>query len=210
MFDIIIPTFDREKKLQRCINGILSQDFKDWRLVVTYDARHEFVFKIWNREIPKTVGDWVIPICDDTEFYPDALEKLVKLCNEKFPDTDGLIGMNQVGIPPDAEGYSKSAQVAIGRKFIERFNGYPVYCPDYISFGADAELGHFARSIDKFYFAEEIKMTHYHPCHFPEEMDETHRINRANNRVEIDNGKLVERIYKRGWTWGKDWNLLCS
>lgn len=209
MFDIYITTFGREKKLQRCVNSILANDFKDWRLVINYDIKHEFVFKVWSRELRTMQHPWTLCICDDVELYPDCLSILARKCEELFPDTDGLIGFNQANIPPDKEGYSKSAQAIVGRKFVERFGDHPVYCPDYRSFGADAELGHFARLIDKFYWCEEAKLTHYHPAHCPEEIDETHHIVRAGNIVQIDNDKYQQRVVKLGWTWGKDFNRLC-
>jgi hypothetical protein len=207
MFDIYIPTYKREAKLMRCMDSIVNQDFKAVRIVVKYDTQREYVFRMWDRELRTMFYDWAILICDDVEFLPGCFSKLAEVCNKKFPDTDGIVGYNQINIPPDADGFSKSAQIAIGRKFVERFGEHRVHCPDYRSFGADAELGHFADSVRKFYFCEEAQMIHHHPAHCPGEMDETHVVMRAGDTVQVDNDKYQQRVVQRGWTWGKD--FLC-
>ena len=81
--------------------------------------------------------DGFIGLCDDVELLPNTLEKAVLLHNQKFFDTDGVVGFAQ-----DCPGYPRYTfkwfgQTLIGRKFVERYRdaNYQICCPDYYHFG---------------------------------------------------------------------------
>jgi hypothetical protein len=155
------------------------------------------------------VGDFAILLCDDTELYRDCLDQINRCAETLFPDTDGVIGLNQVNIK-GGEGTSESAMVAVGRKFIERFGDHPLLCPDYQAFGADTELGKYAQSVGKFKFCEDAKLMHYHPSYFPNEMDETHNALRKNGEVHRDNKLYSRRVHSMKLLWGRDFTLVGS
>jgi len=99
-------------------------------------------------------GDAVLYASDDLTFEKNCIEKAVKILKEKFPDTDGLIGIKQ-----DIKGCS-SAFGLIGKKFIERFPHRCVFCPDFIHYSSDFELGRFARNINKWSYCESALVHH--------------------------------------------------
>jgi glycosyltransferase involved in cell wall biosynthesis len=204
-FDILISTFNRQKKLERCLHSIFNNTYKRWNIAIQYDVDNKFAFSFWNYQYPRGTGDWIICLSDDTELYPDCLEKLALRAEKHFPDTNGFIGINQVNIK-DGDGFSESAQPCLGRKFLERFNGKEIFCPDYLGFGGDAELGFLGKTLKRFVWCEEAKLYHYHPCHHPEEMDDTHNVLRKGNRVTVDNA-MYKRRRELGYLWGQDFNL---
>ncbi len=38
MISIIVPVYNGEKKLHKCINSIIAQTFKDWELILVNDG----------------------------------------------------------------------------------------------------------------------------------------------------------------------------
>jgi glycosyltransferase involved in cell wall biosynthesis len=204
-FDILIPTFQRRDKLLRCLNAIYNNTYKRWNISIQYDVDNKFAFNYWNEQCLRGTGDWVICLSDDTELHPDCLEKIIEIANEKYPDTDGFIGINQENIQ-DGHGASKSAQPCMGRKFLERFGNRGPFCHDYIGFFADTEIGDFARSINKFTWGESAKLTHYHPGHFISEIDFAHHNLRQNDRIGFDK-EMYKRRRELGYLWGRDFNL---
>lgn len=157
-------------------------------------------FGIWNKHLSKMVADAMFYVCDDIEFAPDCIMAAVKVFTKEFPDTDGVLGLNQSNIAKNKEGFSRSAMGMIGRKFAERFPDKCCFCPDYTSFHADAELGMFARSIGKFVYCDDAKVIHYHPTYYKELEDETHRIVREYKDVDKEIWSLRQ---KKGLLWGQ-------
>lgn len=162
-------------------------------------------FGIWNLHLSTLDADGMFYVCDDIEFRPDCIMIAIKTFLEKFSDTDGLLGLNQENIKKDQDGFSANAMGLIGKKFAERFPNRQCFCPDYISFHADAELGNFARSIDKFYFCKEAKIIHYHPNYFKDLEDETHKIVREPKNIDRETWNLRR---KRNLLWGQSFELI--
>jgi len=167
-----------------------------WLLKRQYRA-----FGIWNFHLKHLESDGMIYLCDDTELFPDTLKNLFEVFINKFPDTDGIVTLNQSNI----EG-SDSAMGLIGRKFAERYLNNQCFCPDYVSFFADAELGNYAKKLGKFHWADNAKLIHYHPAFYKNKIDEAHRIVRDNNQV-IDKKVNQERV-KNGILWGESFKLI--
>ena len=94
----------------------------------------------------------------------------------------------------------------IGRKFAERYSNRQCFCPDYVSFYADSEVGDYAEKINKFYYCEEAKLIHYHPAFYKNEVDEAHRQVR-DKEANLDKVINAERK-KLGLLWGKSFKLI--
>ena len=109
-FTIIIPTFNRSKKLKKAIQSVLNQTYKDFELLIVDDGSTDNTKNIikglsdsrityyWQKNsggpasprnlgINKAKGDWVCLLDSDDLWYPTKLEVV---SNEilKRPNTD--------------------------------------------------------------------------------------------------------------------------
>lgn len=112
---VIIPTFNREKLLQRAINSVLKQDFKDWELIIVDDGSSDNTFdlvnsylmicenirfiKHSNRKLPLSlnagillsVGKYICFLGSDDEYKSSYIKERVKFMNEN-PNVDLIHG----------------------------------------------------------------------------------------------------------------------
>ena len=228
---IVIPTYDRYKKLSRCINSILQNTYQDFVIYPMCDNNDIDTYKKVNEaNFPQTYpvfcnkqlyapGCWnsfsanfyicfnwdaMLWLCDDTELRVDTLEKAVDCFIKNYPDTDGMMGIAQWY--PKETSYCKSGQSILGRKFLARFPKQQSCCPDYLFAHQDAELMEFALSINKFAFCDSTDIIHYHPSFYPDEMDSTHALSRGDI---VRNDKITRKIrQEKGLVWGKTWQLV--
>lgn len=217
-FDLCIPTFNRKEKLLRCVNSIPKQkNIKIWLYFDNNDkTANDFysndyiekvimpkkyqAFGIWNYHLQKFNKDIFIYLCDDTDLYPNTLNMVEKHFKEKFPDTDGVVTFKQANMKG-----TDSAMGCIGRKFIERYPDNQVFCPNFVSFYADTELGDYAKKLNKFYYGEDCLINHYHPI-TGISMDSTHHIIRGKDKtIDIQINALRR---EQNLLWGESLKLI--
>jgi len=209
--DVIISTFDRLNQLKKCIKTIKESDHKDLSILVMVDGnrkilegvkaepvttffndtRKEYVISM-NTLLSHSKKGAVLYGSDDLEFPPDCISKAIAELEKHFPDTDGLIGLKTVSIP--------SAFGLMGRKFIDRFSNNQVFCPDYIHYASDSELGRFAITIRRFYHSQEAIVHHVKTL-----SDLTTKL--AVRVKPHDESMRVARI-KKGFCWGVDFRRM--
>jgi len=206
--DIIIPTYQRPELLKKTIHSIRANTHKDVSIIVVIDGNPKILKDIvgmqtfflinqkrldWvasqNRALAMTHSGAVIYAADDLIFdkfcIKNALKKLPK-------DTDALVTITQ-----NVKGCS-TAFGLLGRKFIERFPNNQVFCPDYVHYGGDAELGRYARSIGKLRLCPEATVIHkrLHDQTYltakPQEKEDFHYI-----KERKEKGLLCGRDFKR-------------
>lgn len=171
--DVVISTYDRIEPLKRCIKSIVDNDYKDVSILVIVDGnkkmvdglkgepikvlfnheRMDYVLSM-NKAMKQTKGDAVIYASDDLVFWPTCISNAVRAMKEHFPDTDGLIALKQV------HKESGTAFGLLGRKFISRFPDSAVFCPDYIHYGGDSELGRIAKHLERIHQCKEAIIDH--------------------------------------------------
>lgn len=216
-FDIVIPTFKREGKLIRLLNSIPKID--DYKIWIYFD-NNDFstampfasmycstvmnkkyqAFGIWNYHLQSLTSDIIVFICDDTELYADTLINIEKHFIEKFPDTDGIVTFKQANMKG-----TDSAMGCIGRKFASRYPNNQAFCPDYISFYADTEIGDYAKKLGKFHYGEDCLINHFHPISGVA-MDATHHIIRGVDKtIDIKVNKIRK---EKGLIWGDSFQLV--
>ena len=231
---IVIPTFQRQKKLKRCIDSILKQTYQDFCIFVIADnndeatyrwvtetyidepriqgvpiSEHLYVMGCWNyftKHLFKYVTDAMMGLCDDVELYPDCIENAVKCFTNTYKDTDGIVGLSQECPGHPEYTYKPFGQTIVGKKFIERYPDRQVCCIDYQFLYQDEEMFEYAFSLSKFVHCKDAILKHYHPGFCREELDETHKISRG----DIKNKDIMTH-YKRkskGLIWGKSWELV--
>lgn len=216
MVDISIITRGRNKLLKKCVNSILENTYSKFRIWIVADGDKE-VLKLkdyWNKKFITIdylehsglvyCNNWVVRNrvkshwlqgLDDLIFYPEALQEAVNCLEEKYPEYDGVVGLNQFNIPQ----YQFSIPL-VGKKFLERFPDKKPFYEKYYHFGADTELGLFAKSLDKFWFCKEAKVFHNHPAIERREEDETHKLARVNIQNDL---KLLKKRKKNKNFWGR-------
>jgi glycosyltransferase involved in cell wall biosynthesis len=200
--DIVIPTLNRKVKLERCLTSIAKQTYKNIQVHVVEDTQRKQAFGIWNEFIAAHKGIQVFCyLCDDTELMPDCIEQAMAV----LPIENGVVGFNQS--IREKNGFCQSAMGIISGAFIRLFKGNPVFCPDYRSFHADSELGSFARSRNSFYFCKAAMLIHYHPAHYKDEIDETHKLVRNAEVVRKDR-ETYDTRKRMGYLWGNDFRRL--
>ncbi len=110
LFSVIVPIYNIEKYIRRCIDSVLSQSFTDWELILVDDgspdncplicdeyAKLDPRIKVIHKEngglvsarqagIRVACGDYVFNLDGDDAIYPDALESAQKIINDTNAD----------------------------------------------------------------------------------------------------------------------------
>lgn len=112
MISIIVPVYNTEKYLKRCIDSIMNSNYKEFELILindgskdgslkickdyarknlnvrVIDQEHQGVSVARNRGIKESRGDWIIFVDSDDFIAPDFLETVVQ---KEYQDEDLLI-----------------------------------------------------------------------------------------------------------------------
>lgn len=212
--NIIIPTWNRPQLLSQTISSITKSTYKDYSIIVIVDGnlklvdllikqpvmiivnreRRDWVYSM-NKGLRLAVSDAVMYASDDLVFSPNCLAVAVATLKEKFPDGNGLIGINQTVVG------CSSAFGIMGRKLMEHFPNRQVFCPDYIHLASDFELGKYARTNNIFYYCKEAVMNHQRL------RDETwQRVARVKNRdLQIQAQRAEKNLI-----WGNSFELIAK
>lgn len=212
--NVLISTVDRPESLKNTVDSIFDGEYKDVCVSIMQDGnislsrqlnhnpvriflnkvRMDYVYSM-NRLLQESEDtDGVVYASDDLTFPADGISKVVEAMDKHFPDGDGLVGLNQSCAGID------SAFGLIGRKFIERFPERQVFCPDYLHFVSDAELGAFAKSIGKFHFCKEVVLGHER-----NQYDMTFTLGMAKWGLDILTHK---KRMQEGFLWGSNFGLV--
>ncbi len=133
---------------------------------------------------------------DDMTFFTNAIDIAMETMEDNYPDGDGVIGLNQSNM----ENFCKAGFVLVGRKFIDRFPDSQLYCPDYLHYFSDPELMAFAKSINRFTYAEDAKVLHFHPA-VTGKQDETNKVSRTRWKHDKD---VSNKRLEKGYLWGEN------
>ena len=209
---VVIPTLDRWSLLQKTVESIHSNTYKDVSVLIIVDGNQELLqlakslsaevlFNeerrdwVWsmNRALRYKREGAVIYASDDLEFDPRCIEIAVNRLEEKMPNTDGLIAIKQSVVG------CSTAFGLLGHRFIERFPDRAVFCPDYVHYGSDSELGRFAHSINRLHICDEARVKHHRL------QDTTYRTAKP---MEIQDFHYIDIRREAGLLWGRDFKLL--
>jgi hypothetical protein len=156
-------------------------------------------FTLWSKKhlgsmrlcnlLAASVEDGLIPLCDDMELLPGALEKALEKFNQEFPDDDGVLGFHQEGLTS----YAPTGLFLMGQKFLARYPGKQVFNTTYAHFG-DVEIYELAHKLGKFKFGgKEVAVYHRH------EEDGTHKESR---KIKAIDAALRKDRRESGQIWG--------
>jgi len=224
-FDLVIPTLDRKEKLIACLNSIIiSKQNLDIHTYIYFSNKDELenfsklynttswitckytdytkcsIF--WNNHIKTMDAKAIVYLNDDILLYNDTLSKLITTYLKHFPDFDGVMGINQCNLP--TEKTIQSAFGVIGSEYANRFPDRQVFCPEYYRFYGDYEIYLYAKSINKFYYAEDVKIEHLHGD-YVKSRDKTHRIVRKFKEKDCP---IFNVRQNKKYLWGHDFNIV--
>lgn len=225
--DVVIPTRKRFGKLVRCLES-LGEAFEDEKgKVVVYFASAEelgeFEAKaqglaqkidgrvfvdytapgLWNYHLAIMDADAMMYLNDDVAMHPGAYQMAKSQFVFHFPDTDGLLGMEQANLVGKYD-TAPAAFGIVGRRFAQRFPQMQAFCPDYHHLWIDREIEAAARAWGRFHYTRTARLDHFHPC-TGEAADDTH--NHIREHKARDQRVWMERRAK-GLTWGLSWELV--
>ena len=147
-------------------------------------------------------SDTMAYLNDDVLLYEDTITELFKTYQKHFPDFDGVMGINQSNLPKEKT--IESAFGVIGIKYTNRFPKRQVFPIEYSRFHGDEEVYLYAKSINKFHFAENVKIEHLHPD-YSKNKDNTHK--EVRKYKEKDNLIFNLRQNKK-LLWGQSWEIV--
>jgi glycosyltransferase involved in cell wall biosynthesis len=98
-FSVVVPTYNREQIVCRCVDSILRQSFEDFELVVVDDHSSDGTLAVLERYddprlrvvahehnrgitpsrytgVANSTGEWVVIVDSDWELFPEALERM--------------------------------------------------------------------------------------------------------------------------------------
>jgi len=182
----------RTESASRLALSVANSTHEHVSLYYDGDEGSGFVEKI-NRITAQIDADAVLYAGDDQEFYPDCIEMALASLAEHFPDTDGMIGLNQ------EHGSTVYGIRLLGRKFLERFPQKAAECPDYTNYFGDQELWEYAKSVDRFYSSRAAIAKHHMS------KDRTREIMRSS--WEKDEATYHRRRHL-GLLWGRDFERI--
>lgn len=116
---VIVPTIGRPE-LQRAVDSVNAQTFKDFELLVEHDTERVGKSVIINRAIKKAKGEYIVVVDDDNKLEPRFLELTLKAIEEESAKE-----MN----------WSNSEWHAVTTGRIVRHAGYDDYAPAYYQQG---------------------------------------------------------------------------
>jgi glycosyltransferase involved in cell wall biosynthesis len=174
---VVIPTLTRIESLHQTLKSLLAGEHIEFNAIVVVDGDVDYYHRIegwasnkviilhnkerigWGKSINLVCNitdyDAYFSASDDLQFFPDTLAEAVAAMERKFPDLDGVIGINQ-----NLQKFCPAAMNLTGRKFINRFPGRKLYNPIYDHFCVDSELWRYAEHQGKFHFCKRSKIIH--------------------------------------------------
>lgn len=219
---VLIPTRGRVEKLTRCINSIPNSP--TIHVAVGIDNDPETHQKIANLDNPRIsvhsfvradlqpFGSVHIRNClarvyhqlsyhllyaiDDIEFDAGAIEAALETLNNKWPDSDGVVGFKQRPM----SSYCPAGIGLMGRNFWSRYPAGEFLYPGYYHF-ATQEISRLANKFDRLATCEAASLYHYHPATTKTKADSTHRDARKNHNADAE---LSESRRKAGILWGEN------
>lgn len=226
--DCVLPSKWRKEKLDKCLNSIFHSvkniTDHDIHLYIYFSVQEEYqhywnhfcaignihlkfieeyrVPDFWNSHLKSTGADAMLYLNDDVEVLPDTIRIIIREFEKRFPDGDGIMGINQKNLPRSQ--IVEAAFGVIGTKYAERFPNKQVFPLDYYRFFVDLEMCEYAKSINKFHFCEQAEIFHYHPA-FGGTKDETH--DDVRKYIKKDK-ETYDKRKALGYLWGRDFSTI--
>jgi len=181
----VIPTLDREKGLNRCLDSIdkLNYPRNQIEVIIEKDNFEDRtgVPKLVKRGVEKSKGEWIVFASDDIEFTPDSLSEALKVGDK------GFVAFNTGELLPD--GGNRNEHFMIRKDIIGKIG--EVFDTDFSHVGVDNLLAAKMDKLGIFVRAEKAIVKHHHFSKGAE-YDKTYQT--AWSKVEEDRALLVKKL----------------
>lgn len=220
--DLFLASYKRPERLAAMIESVRASGYPARVCVAAGDpgtietcARYLGIVEcVYSTEVNRRIGctaplnfvfcslvrDHALFCTDDCIFGADTLDIAVTTLLERFPDSDGVVGLAQENIP----GAYELAFPLLGRAFLDRFRRADprgrLFMPGYYHLLNDAELGVTIACLGNWVFEPRAKISHFHPDGGGD-TDATFR--RGFTHADHDLGLWCDRR-ERGVLWGID------
>jgi len=202
--EVCFPTLNRmesARRLMKSVNG-------ECAIRVSWEEQPRALTGIVNRLFRQSHQrgvDVSIMLADHLEVLPGCIKAVRRVFEERFPDYDGVAGLNLSNLPP-LPAVREYCFLAVGRRYLERFPEGQAFCPDYYHFFGDTEFGEAASEAGRFVYAADAKVySHLHTSFAHALEDSTHKASRRYVAFDEDCRK---RRQKRGLLWGRSFERL--
>ncbi len=202
--EIVVPTYNRPKEIERFLESsqkLIPVEGWEFGVRVRYGNKPEALTSIVNGLVAESRADAVMVLADHLVMHSDCLVECLPYLDD---NEDIMVGLNIENLPI-TPGISEYCFFVLGKEFISRFPNRQIFCPDYYHFYADNELGQYAYGENKFIWAENARVTTYHPNVGNAQKDETYWASRKN----VGHDKQINSTRKaQGYLWGRDFKLI--
>jgi hypothetical protein len=200
---ICIPTAGtRPEKLNRLINSIKENaDYDNYEIIIKVDnpiPDNIGAPKMLAKCVEESTGELVMFLGDDCVAQPGFLREAVWVMIRRFPDLDGMIGLND-GYWDGSKGHVATHWIA-SKKLLPYLEG-EFFHTGYFHTGCDNELQARCEMAGKYFWAEKAKIFHDHPINngFTQGVDEIYQQAYSGPRHEADDKLYAERAKKYGF-----------
>jgi len=222
--NVVLPTLGRPR-VRDTIDSLLTSTWGNVHIVVVVQENKEFadmlrkkyatekdvevIFEkerkgwIWAANLIAQRRGSLFAAADDIVVMRDTIEILDAVLHRFFPDEDGIVCPYLTQTYMNKRQGFPGAFTFIGDKFIDRFPGRQIFCPDYFVHGPDAELRNYGISVNRYIQAVDAKIIHFERC--ANEMDETGKIT---TKRSTEARELLWARQDAGYLWGRDFNLM--
>jgi glycosyltransferase involved in cell wall biosynthesis len=219
LINVVIPTFKRPQMLKKTLKSLekckyplkrvwVIVDGKDFKTVdmlrdgffhvhILINLKRKDAVFSYNKVFRLLDSGAILIATDDLVFHKNCISNAATFFSRRFPNTDGLVGLNQL-----QDGRPKGRKYAfclMGRKFFERYKKRVVFCPDYVHFNGDREIGIYGKQEKRFHFLESARVDHIRLD------DETTSLGKEVYQKDRD---TWNKRQSRGLLWGKSFELI--
>lgn len=162
LVSIVIPTMDRPEKLHRLLESIKANaGYENIEIVVGADEPRPNNIgapKMVKKLTDKSKGELVMFLGNDCVMKPNCVREAVWEMARRFPDMDGMVGLNDEYWPKD-----HVAPHWLASKKLLPYLGGAFFDTDFFHTGVDNILLGRCEKIGKYTWAEKAKIWHDHP-----------------------------------------------
>jgi hypothetical protein len=201
VIEVFAPTLNRPeaaRRLEVALEGVDVPQGYTMRVNVQRETEPRALTAIVNEAAARSDAEILVVLADHIVPEKDFLLPVAAAFEAKFPDYDGMVGLNIANMEP-LPGVREYCFFAVGKAFRGHFPECRIFCPDYYHFSADTELGEYAVSVSRFHYAEDARINTFHVNNGLAPRDETWKASRSRRR---EDAAVREARQQKRYTWG--------
>lgn len=196
LVSICIPHIGRHEKLNRLLKAIKENaGYDNYEIIVEEDKpipNNEGCPKVLKRCVERSKGEHILFLGNDCVPEKNFLQEAVFQMYRKFPEGDGMVGLNDQYWNGD-EGHV-STHFLISKKLLPHLDRNEIFDTEFFHRGVDNLLQGQCENLGKYTWAKKAKIFHDHPINngFTEKMDEIHEMIYSDNERNRQDHELYQ------------------